>query len=61
MQEKLRQRIVSLKDEFNMGQRRLELLEAEANQLRQTLMRISGAIQVLEEALAEEASEETAG
>ena len=61
MQEKLRQRIVSLKEEFNMGQRRLEALEMEANQLRQTLMRISGAIQVLEETLAEEASEDTAG
>jgi uncharacterized coiled-coil DUF342 family protein len=61
MQERMRQRAADLKEEFVKGQRRLEMLEAEANQLRQTLMRISGAIQVLEEALAEEASEKTAG
>ena len=60
MQERMRQRAADLKEEFAKGQSRLEMLEEQANQLRQTLMRISGAIQVLEEALAEEASEKTA-
>jgi hypothetical protein len=61
MQEKLRQRVVSLKEEFDRGKNRLDMLEMEANQLRQTLMRISGAVQVLEEELAAEDSEAAAG
>jgi predicted nuclease with TOPRIM domain len=61
MQEKLRQRVVSLKEDFDRGKNRLDMLEMEANQLRQTLMRISGAVQVLEEELAAEDSEAAAG
>jgi predicted nuclease with TOPRIM domain len=51
MEQQLRDRLEQLKTEFASGQQRLEELEGEANRLRQTLLRISGAIQVLEEEL----------
>jgi predicted nuclease with TOPRIM domain len=51
MQEQLKNRLEELKEEFDRGKKRLEALDAEANELRQTLLRISGAIQVLEEEL----------
>jgi predicted nuclease with TOPRIM domain len=51
LEKQLRQRLTELKAEFEKGQRRLEDLEAEATRLRQTLLRISGAVQVLEEEL----------
>ena len=53
MQQRLRERLESLKAEFARGQERLAQLDAEGARLRQTLLRISGAIQVLEEELAE--------
>ncbi len=53
MKERLRARLEELKREFETGQARLRELEAQESQLRQTMLRISGAIQVLEEALAE--------
>ncbi|MBD2110041.1 hypothetical protein [Nodosilinea sp. FACHB-13] len=49
MQEKIRQRLQSLKTEYEAGQRMLAGLEAKQANLRDTLLRISGAIQVLEE------------
>jgi predicted nuclease with TOPRIM domain len=52
MTEQLKQRLYDLKVEFEKGQQRLQELDAEATSLRNTLMRISGAIQVLEEELA---------
>ena len=54
MQEQLRRRLEELKKEFETGQARLRELEAEQAYTRETLLRISGAIQVLEEALAQE-------
>lgn len=54
MQEQLRRRLEELKKEFETGQARLRELEAEQAYTRETLLRISGAIQVLEEALAEQ-------
>jgi hypothetical protein len=51
MQEQLKNRLEELKEEFERGKKRLEALDAEANELRQTLLRISGAIQVLQEEL----------
>ena len=51
MREQLEQRLGELKAEFESGQRQLAELDAQAAQLRQTLLRISGAIQVLEEEL----------
>ncbi|MFO1430570.1 MAG: hypothetical protein U1F76_10600 [Candidatus Competibacteraceae bacterium] len=53
MEQQLRTRLAGLKAEFEKGQKRLEELETEANHLRQTLLRISGAVQVLEELLAQ--------
>jgi predicted nuclease with TOPRIM domain len=47
----LRRRLEDLKGQFEKGRARLGQLEAEAGELRQTLTRIAGAIQVLEEEL----------
>lgn len=52
MREQIQARLEELKREFETGQARLRDLEAQESQLRQTMLRISGAIQVLEEALA---------
>jgi uncharacterized coiled-coil protein SlyX len=54
MRERLEQRLQELKEEFGKGQQTLEGLETQAAEVRQTLLRISGAIQVLEEELDEE-------
>jgi predicted nuclease with TOPRIM domain len=53
MQEKLQQRLQSLKIEYEAGQNMLADLETKQANVRDTLLRISGAIQVLEEALSE--------
>ncbi|MBD2319430.1 hypothetical protein [Phormidium tenue] len=52
MQEQLQKRLQSLKTEYEAGQQVLANLEAKKSGLRETLIRISGAIQVLEEELA---------
>jgi chromosome segregation ATPase len=52
MQEQLERRLNELKLEYQTGQKMLADLEAKQAELRQTLLRISGAIQVLEELLA---------
>jgi predicted nuclease with TOPRIM domain len=52
MQEQLKKRLEELKAEFDRGQKRLEELDAESNRLCQALLRISGAVQVIEEELA---------
>ncbi len=51
MKQQLEQRLQSLKSEFEAGQKMLADLEAKQANLRETLLRISGAIQVLEEEL----------
>ncbi|MCL6436875.1 MAG: hypothetical protein K6T90_22245 [Leptolyngbyaceae cyanobacterium HOT.MB2.61] len=53
MKEKLEQRLQNLKTEYEAGQKMLADLEAKQMNLRETLLRISGAIQVLEEVLEE--------
>ncbi|NER28624.1 MAG: hypothetical protein F6J89_13575 [Symploca sp. SIO1C4] len=53
MKEHLEQRLTELKLEFESGQKMLVELEAKQTHLQQTLLRISGAIQVLEEMLAQ--------
>jgi hypothetical protein len=45
----LQNRLATLKKEFEAGQIRLRELEAELIHVRETMLRISGAIQVLEE------------
>lgn len=72
MKEKLRQRLHLLREEFAGGQAQLAEIEkqraeldAHAARIKETMLRISGAVQVLEEELAEEGSTaleaETAG
>lgn len=56
MQQQLEERLEALKKEFTMGQARLQELEMQQAHLRETLLRISGAIQVLEELLVQEAA-----
>lgn len=51
MRERLEQRLAELRAEFERGQQTLDDLETQATTVRQTLLRISGAIQVLEEEL----------
>jgi predicted nuclease with TOPRIM domain len=57
MRDHIKQRIGELKKDYEAGEARLAALDREAAQLRQTLLRISGAIQVLEETLAETAED----
>lgn len=54
MRERLEQRVSELKTEREKGQQMLAELEGKEADLRQTLLRISGAIQVIEELLAAE-------
>jgi hypothetical protein len=51
MQEQLQERLQVLRKEFATGQARLQELEQQQGYLRETMLRISGAIQVLEELL----------
>jgi len=51
MKAQLEQRLQTLKAEYEAGQTMLADLEAKQANLRETLLRISGAIQVLEEML----------
>ncbi len=58
MQDQLQQRLNDLQAEYESGQQMLADLEARQTELRETMLRISGAIQVLEELLGPEASPE---
>lgn len=49
----MRERLAELKAEFAKGQQQLQALDEQRAHLRDTLLRISGAIQVLEELLAD--------
>ena len=52
MRDQLEQRLSELKAEFEAGQEMLAELESKQADLQRTLLRIGGAIQVLEEELA---------
>jgi predicted nuclease with TOPRIM domain len=56
IESKVRQRLEELRAEYDKGQTALKDLEAQAGNLRATLLRISGAVQVLQETLGEDAS-----
>jgi predicted nuclease with TOPRIM domain len=57
MQQQLEKRLQELKHEFETGQVRLQELVRQEQALRETLFRIGGAIQVIEEELARANSE----
>jgi hypothetical protein len=59
MREQLQTRLAELKQEFETGQRKLQDLERQDVYLRERLMRVSGAIQVLEELLTSPVANET--
>ena len=61
MRDRLQARLGELKKEFTAGQARLQELEKQQLYLRETMLRISGAIQVLEELLADGSSVEQHG
>ena len=54
MRELLEKRLAELKTEYEQGEKMLSDLDARREQVRQTLLRISGAVQILEEMLKEE-------
>lgn len=54
MKERLEQRLKGLQEELEKGQEMHAQLAGRQEELRQTLLRIGGAIQVLQEVLAEE-------
>lgn len=51
MKAQLEKRLQELETEYNVGQQRLQELEAETGNVRTAILRISGAIQVLKEEL----------
>ncbi|MCX6676989.1 MAG: hypothetical protein NTU95_03470 [Methanothrix sp.] len=51
MREQLEKRLDELKAEYEQGEKMLSDLDARREQVRQTLLRISGAVQILEEML----------
>jgi hypothetical protein len=59
MREQIEQRLRELKTEFEAGQKMLADLEAQQTRIRETLLRISGAVQVLEELVAQSEVEST--
>jgi prefoldin subunit 5 len=50
----MQERLAELRAEFEKGQQQLHMLDQQRTELRDTLLRISGAIQVLEELLKQE-------
>ena len=51
MRERLEKRLAELRSEFQVGQKTISDLESKLDGVRATVLRISGAIQVLEEEL----------
>jgi hypothetical protein len=54
VRERAGQRLSELRAEYEAGEKMLAKLDADRTDVEQTLMRISGAIQVLEELIAQE-------
>ncbi|MEM1137810.1 MAG: hypothetical protein AAF806_20865 [Bacteroidota bacterium] len=53
MKAQLKKRLQQLEEEYKKGEERLQALEQEAHQVRTSMLRISGAVQVLREELGE--------
>lgn len=51
MRAQIEARLTALKNEFDKGQTQLRQLESQSSSLREAMLRISGAIMVLEELL----------
>ena len=58
MKEQIKQRVEALKTEYESGQKMLTELESQQSSVRNTMLRITGAIQVLEELLAQDEKED---
>ena len=61
MQDQITARLDELKQEYSRGQTRIQELEIQMAALRETMLRISGAIQVLEELQQNQEEGESAG
>ena len=59
VRERIQTRLEALRKEIEIGQAELEKVENQRTYLRETMLRISGAIKVLEELLVEEPSSRT--
>jgi predicted nuclease with TOPRIM domain len=59
--EQVVSRLTALKKEFEAGQVRLRELEAEQSYIHETMLRISGAIQILEELVGKSVTEHATG
>ena len=57
MQQQFEKRLAELRKEFETGQNKLQELVRQEQLVRETLLRISGAIQVIEEELARNGTE----
>lgn len=55
LRSQLAKRLRVLRQEYASGEQQLAALDARAKELRNTMMRIAGAVQVLEEALGSQA------
>jgi predicted nuclease with TOPRIM domain len=53
VQEQIKERLDALRKEFETGQAELQKVEAQRTYLHETMLRISGAVQALEELLVE--------
>lgn len=60
MQAQLQQRLQALQTHYQEGQKQLQQTQQKQTELHETLLRIGGAIQVLQEELAEAEAEENA-
>ena len=57
IESKVRARLEELRAEYEKGQKALQDLESQAGSLRATLLRISGAVQALQETLGEDGAD----
>lgn len=57
MKEQLQKRLEELKNEYKSGEQMMQDLQQKQDNLKQTMLRIAGAIQVLEEEIAKEDKE----
>jgi len=61
MRETLQRRLEDLRQEYELGKAKARELEKQQTQLQQTMLRISGAIQVLEEELSAQPADAAEG